>query len=562
MTRVFRIRSALRAALTMCLLWLPVASAQAQAAAVSLEQREVSLLAAPDTGAATDGHIGQLILIAKDLPSTAGTPASLPCKTGAAEGGEHRPHLQAFCDISGGLQSIKVSYETEYIGRNGAEHRWSITARVDGLPSASVANRYATATIDGMRYWLSIQYKTAADKAATLQVTQPSKRWVVSGEGSRVNLQVLSTGAPTSLITLVHSSLQDSDTNERINVDAFTLCIDTVCGRSVSMPGGKTTPVFLQANALAVPYGEYTGNLTLAADGAALSQGIELTLLATGTDIKVVGVALILLGVMLAWFVTVFAPHQGRRIEALRPAVVLRECAAAWHGKLADADKLTSIVSERAKKALAKIQADLSDAELKKLGYVPGPFPPATTTELQPIETYKIYLKTRSDRLNVIARVVSTGIESIAADWSTYQADSGHRDAAEEALTALDRLSDTAAPGTVDTSIAAVLTKLDGVVKGAGRALRAGRTAGETMTSESLATQLESFNVGVWLIWVAITVASGWAALILTNNGFGSTQDLFTCFGWGLGLQAIGPQLSQLTTTKISKQVKLELPGQ
>jgi hypothetical protein len=531
------------------------------ATTVSLSDRDVVLLpAAGQTEGSADTFIGQLILVAKELPARAEEPATPSCTSGAAETETSTPQLQAFCDVSGGSPFLQVGYVSEYLGQNGTEHRWSITASVTGISLASSSNRYAIASIGGRRYWLSIQYNTPAEKAATLQITQPSKRWLLSAEQNRVSLQVLSRGASTSRVTLVNSSLQDSETNERINVDAFMLCINTDCDGEVSVSGNKTTAVFLQANKASVPYGEFTGNLTFAADGIALSNNIEFTILSSGKDIKLLGVLLIAAGVIISWLITVFAPHQSQRLEQLRPAIVLRDSAAEWHKRVENVDALASIISDETRAALKQIIADLADEALKTRGYVPGRFPPATKSTLQPVETFQIYLKARSDRLNIIARVISTGMESLVSDWDQYKADQ-KLDEAKAALNQLDKLGTKAAMNMVDNLVSAVLAELDGVSNNVGRAMQSGRKAGAQLSSEELTTQLESINVGVWAIWVVITIVTGWAALILTNSGFGSMQDLFSCFGWGLGLQALGPQLSQLTTVKISQQVKFNVPG-
>ncbi len=552
-----------------------VGSQDTGAAGVSLVESTISLMPVTESDTASRGksgagkeseleqpYVGQLILTASDLQPGDMNETELPCRKGGLAAGNSTPHLEALCDVPGGLDSLKVAYKPRYLGKAEKEHRWSVTASVQGMYPASSLNRYATVVVDGAQYWLTMQYKTPAAVASTLTVAQPPKRWVVARNGDRISLQVHSKGAPVSRLTIANSSLQAADTNERLNVDAFRVCSNShKCSGDVLLPGDKTTTVYLQANADEMPFGRYSGALTFAADGNALSKPVELLVFSSGTGIRWIGLLLIALGVTLGLIVTVVAPHSAQRLETLRPAVGLRTSSDAWLIRLGESEAATSEDFPQSRRSLLDISATLTDAVLMGIGYVPGRFPLSLKLTTKFIQTYDAYLKDRNDALHVAAAIVASGFEPIADRWPDYTSNPQHTEFVKNALKALDELSRSESRTTVRDSIATILTRLDSDTTGAGTRGRAGIGARRIQTTiESLTAEIRTLNAGVWLIWVLITIAGGWAALIVTNSGFGTLRDLFTCFGWGLGLQVVGPQLQQLTPAKISKQIRVDLP--
>ncbi len=549
----------------------------ASAGDVTLVESTISLTAisrAEPSGAPVRGrkseleraYVGQLILRATDPNPAAKQGTELPCLTGGLAADGNAPNLQAFCDIADGLASFQITYAPRYLGRNGKEHRWSVTANVDGILPASSISRYATAVIDGAQYWLPIQYKTAAAPVSTLTVAQPPNRWVIARQGDEISLQVHNKGGRVSQLAIVNSSLQSTDTNKRLNVDAFVLCSspkdsgDSECPEGVSLPADTTTTVYLRTNTEISP-GQYGGALTFVSDGTALSKPIELLVFSSGTKIQWIGLLLIAAGVILGLLISVVIPHQAQRLETLRPAVSIRTSATQWLDRLAESEAMTSESFSQSKRSLEDIGARLADGALEGNGYLPGYWPLPLKLTTKSVQTYDAYLKANNDALYVTAAIIANGLESIAIRWADYSSNPAHRELAKTSLRDLDGLSRSGSRTTIRASIATILKMLDTDIAaaGAGSRMRVGERTVQT-TIESLTAELRTLSAGGWLIWVIITIAGGWAALILTNSGFGTVRDLFTCFGWGLGLQVVGPALQQLTPAKIAKQIRVELP--
>src|SRR5205823_1695707 len=63
-----------------------------------------------------------------------------------------------------------------------------------------------------------------------------------------------------------------------------------------------------------------------------------------------------------------------------------------------------------------------------------------------------------------------------------------------------------------------------------------------------------------WAILGSITLVTGAVALILSNDGFGTWQDLAKCFFWGLGLATAGQQMQLLTAGATAQTLKIQLP--
>lgn len=76
-------------------------------------------------------------------------------------------------------------------------------------------------------------------------------------------------------------------------------------------------------------------------------------------------------------------------------------------------------------------------------------------------------------------------------------------------------------------------------------------------TTKELRLESRRLSIAVWLIWGAVTVVTGVAALVLTSQGFGSAFDYIKCFLWGLSIQAAGQQLQQLTPSSVTTSLKL-----
>lgn len=558
----------LAATLALTLSMWAVAVSTARAADVVLAPDVVVLMPSERSVAEGEGQpplVGQLLLSASPLPAgrERGAPQRLcsPAEVPTRPPADHdHPQLQELCDIAHGASGIEVDYDATYLGLADDRHHWSVTATLRGASSLDGVKRFLSALIDGRRHQLSVTYRTAAQPAAALTIVQPPERWRVRSSVDAIGIRVQSAGAAGGPIRVASSSLQDPQTNLRLDAGSFDVCGDPQCNGAARARDGEIASLYLRARD--VPPGEYTGELTLAVSASTLSNPIDLTVLATSSVRQLLGVLLIGAGVALSLLITVVAPHRARRLEMLRPAIMLRSSAADWLRRLTECQERTSVPFPLLEGRLREIQHQLSDAQLIAAGYVPGAWPNPIATTASPPVTYATFLGQQSSGLSVAAEIIGAGIEPIAASWELRYPDA--RAAAEGTLAKLDDLGRTATQAEVRAKVAALLAELDAAMSGAARGRPSARTSvpGGQTTIETLTSELGSLSTGVWFAWMLITIIAGYAALIATDPGFGTANDLLTCFGWGLGLQIVGPQLTQLTTGKVAQQLSINVMRQ
>jgi hypothetical protein len=180
---------------------------------------------------------------------------------------------------------------------------------------------------------------------------------------------------------------------------------------------------------------------------------------------------------------------------------------------------------------------------------------------------YKTYLSIRSNQIGAISLVLRQGFPGVLANQqkAVNAAQKAAMQTAIQGLIAIASTSDTPedAKIKVQQTIQTCLTALqppegeqDAVL-----AMHAGIVQGSTLPSTTdLNVSLRRMNLSVWIIWGVITLMAGVAAVILTNQGFGTPMDYVKCFFWGLSIQAGGQQLQQLSPTAVATDFKISVP--
>src|ERR1700761_7509971 len=136
---------------------------------------------------------------------------------------------------------------------------------------------------------------------------------------------------------------------------------------------------------------------------------------------------------------------------------------------------------------------------------------------------------------------------------------------ASEALQSLDALAEHACTSTTMQTDANTIfhgiTRKDqtlvGHLEASDLQLRQGDE--HTPTTHEILFELEYVSFLGWLLWAVLTFVLGYAALILNHHGFGTTQDLFKCFLWGIGIQAAGQGLQALNPTSAATSFSLQV---
>ena len=248
------------------------------------------------------------------------------------------------------------------------------------------------------------------------------------------------------------------------------------------------------------------------------------------------------------WLSVVYAGNRRNRLELLGAAARLAE-RAQDHEQIrveAATSSNTSLLDSQA--FIDGIRKELDTEFLDGKGLIP-PRVPFGVFDDKPFQAHVAKL---AQRLAVLDIAVSYGMRR-ALDLKPKPED------LEKALQALDSLlknPDVSKPEQIRKDVDAILAAIPTL-----RASAAGPAALQSGPPNlgSILMSLERLNVLMWLIWLVLTVVTGWAVLILTNPAFGSAQDLAKCFFWGLGVITASGGLSDLTRPKIDQKIKIEM---
>lgn len=211
-------------------------------------------------------------------------------------------------------------------------------------------------------------------------------------------------------------------------------------------------------------------------------------------------------------------------------------------------------------KDLQTIISDLSSSALTRYvgSWIPSPFgaaDPAIAT------AYATYLQERSDRLAQLVYIADHGVEPAVAEWRLYPPTAANDAARDAALTAMDGFAadPTKTIAQLQIDVGTALTTLRAALSGVAAA-GAIPAAAPLPSTHQLLVMRDSVFLAVWLIWAVVTIAAGFAALVLTNHGFGTCADLVKAFFWGLGMQMAGEQLQQLRPSSVTTALGITLP--
>jgi hypothetical protein len=385
--------------------------------------------------------------------------------------------------------------------------------------------------------------------------TQQEKARAADAQPERTQPGTATTRKATTPTTcLLLCQLVEQSTKEPLDCSHFQLCgSNGRCGESVDL-GGVSNPIYIEMKDDFHPVGNYRGTVQVTGS-AKEAQPFMLDIYGTTPWRKSLGVVAIMLGVALAWAISVFARSRIDRDQALLPAVVLR----------ASLDKLLAVLEQVPQRwsgnvtatvaSIRNLQDGLTEDSLDRQGLlplaVPGPYP-TTYSSL----AYNQYLQAATEHANMLGVIVNKGM---AQAWGMYKTGMtpAQMQAIAVALDALDALDAQISPPSqtqAQQQVDAILAKLRQALGMPAIAAAAVPTppAAKAPTYQTLKFQIVKLTWAIWVALFVITVVTGYAALIQANAGFGMARDYLVCFLWGLGLPVGGLQLSALVPSSVS----------
>jgi hypothetical protein len=441
---------------------------------------------------------------------------------------------------------------------------WSGKARVSGLrPNAEVA--FPTVLRYGEHKELAdLTVTNRAEEGFEWSLTQPPKELVLAKDRETTFTARTGPVAATG-VRIAAASLQDADTKALLGPGDLRLAMrpraDGEAGagreadRGLDLPALSTTGLVLRVDDGFRQPGKFTGKVSLTADQDDEAKEIELTVYSSSRCHQALGALAILAGTLLWLLVTIVSPKRAERLSALRAVALLSERAEDLRLEAMDAVATSGVGLPRLEQAFGQLAGQLTEERLDERGWI-APKSPLVLWRPDRSKEFEAFLKATGERIQVLEVIVRKGVAEVLASHPKPAAQ-----AIAKALEDLDALagSENLDLDTARTEVAMILRDLRSTV--AKVAFTAAVTPVAAPSSRELAVRIEGLSYLVWVLWMAVTVGAGIAALILPDPGFGTAGDLLACFFWGLGVQLAGQSLQQLSPTTVRSAFKLSVPA-
>ena len=473
-----------------------------------------------------------------------------------------------------GPGSATVTAQVTGVIGDAAGGEWYVQIKAAGLDKNVTLTRHLRVDFNGASetrdYTITNAY---ADKFSWNVV---SLGGIMSWSDDRPIVAVVTVGPVPATNLVANVILTDETTATAFAAGDLQICRNPTgnCNQTMSLGANQTYKLFLRPPADVRPSsGKYAGSIELIASEAQ-SAAANVTIFVTDGWHQSFGVLALLAGVMFSLGVNVGIRNRLARLQLLAPAVALRTAFAALETR-AQALKCMGRGAETTVARIKDWQGRLSDSSLERNSFVPGCFsitaPSATASQ-----PYQQMLDNAGAWTIALAQIIDKGLVPLSK-LSTDGIEPAKLQAAPKAIadawTAVDDLalpSDSSgdgpappAPATaaLEDAIAEQVAKAKAAL-GTGEVALAFFRPGAT-ASEHLRFQIAVLGLASWIIAALLTGTVGSYILVFSNLGFGTTNDLWVCFLWGLGLQAVGGQLAQATPSSLASSlgVSLAKPG-
>lgn len=495
-------------------------------------------------------------------------PVSLLLKV---DGLKKEPKVWVFSTSPGG-PGIAISGKPTMVAEltNGAF--WRVPVSVSGLPLNSSFDALLVVQVEDTISDV-VQY-SINNKVPTVDAdVSPGSDTIFLQRSRKTDFTVNVKGRPLRGLAVCQSTLADANTGNHLQEEYLGMYLeepDLAANPQIGSQYLTLTAASTKVHLFVLPAfqdkGDFAGTIGICSASKAAVATLKLTVNSSSGTAKIAGALLIVAGIGLYVLVTAVLKQRSSRLTALLPASRLVQALKDLRDSARQVEhlagvKLPILLGDKAvKHSLEWLISQLSVEKLDAAGYLP----PLLTNPFQPPDAgtaYQQYLQNMSAQELNDAIIVGDGLQRVLSIWSQLD-----ERGAQEALGKLDQLALQA-----DSSTVAMRPQVDALVSGisarhkevaemlmvAHDNFRAGRQAAPSV--HEITVQLDYISGMGWTIWASLTFLFGCAALILSNHGFGTWQDLFKCFLWGLGIQAAGQGLQALAPSSAVNTFSLQV---
>jgi type II secretory pathway pseudopilin PulG len=310
--------------------------------------------------------------------------------------------------------------------------------------------------------------------------------------------------------------------------------------------------------------GTFTGSLFFNTGPLTDMQTINLKIQQTRLSLQLLGVAIIIVGVAIAWLVTVFARSRIARDQALMPALALTQ---SLQDLQATENKFPPELQSLATGSSSAIQRLLDTLRVTALdakNFLPPAFPAFAPSATQ-TTAYQVFLTNTSAQLADLDVIVNEGLQLLAQRFQpTLPAPDVT--ALNTAFSTIDGLSEnlTLLPQAVRDKVTAAIQTFNSAHAVTAQALNVqaqaiAPAAPGQPTFLQVRLEVQTITMLFWLVWGLLSVVIGATVLIVPMPGFGSLTDFVRCFLWGFGLPVAGNSIQSLTTGSLNTQLGVSL---
>jgi len=373
-------------------------------------------------------------------------------------------------------------------------------------------------------------------------VKLPSPAWRISGSSGRT-LPVGLVQGPANQVRVAFCRLDDGK-SALFDCRRLQLYVNSTapCGDRKLCAGFNT--LYLKLDDAYNKPGIYTGNVYLAANTRPDPEAVPLEISYTSWLWKLLGVAIIAMGVAIGWFLTTYARTRLARDRAQFAVADLRVALEKLSQELENLPQALAQIPKVTKKAINDLLEATTTQALDDEGFLP-----TVTGGAGDQPRYQVFLNDTSANVAMLKTIVEAGM--LVAITKTPTPTPADPEPITRAFREFDALNDEIQPpnaGAASLRVQAILATIEPPPAGL-----AGASGAPAPTREGLRIDIERLGWASWLAWLLITVLVGYLTQV-NKAGFGTTYDLIFCLLWGIGFPSIG---TQLTPTNIATTLKV-----
>jgi hypothetical protein len=455
--------------------------------------------------------------------------------------------------------------------QHATQQRWVLPFSVNLMPQMAELTRYVSFKLGKTDWTLAYQLTSAPQPAASWALKPlPVPVRAISPTGVvALNISVVGT-LPVTGLKLAPIEFIEQGNKRALAASQLTLC-DTPapCEERADIsrhaPGGQIwlAPRLPKegGNAPTMWPGKYEGIVTVASDDKPAGENANLTIYVTAWGWQAAGFALIVAGIIAAWYCTTFLRQRLAREQMLVPAVALRAALDGLARSIAHLQVPVPTVMHK----LGELDLSLTDAELEQHGL------PASVPQSSPnsggagdLDAFKHYLEIPGAWVGALQEIVRDGLQRLVQRRDAHVAANGELQAVPakafaDSVAALDHLA--GQPSVPDAAklasdISTQIASFEATLGPIPMSAPGGATGGQLRSPEQLRMRIALGGMLAWGFIGTVTALAGLYVLILSNPGFGTPLDLLGCLLWGLGLPA-STLLASATTNSIASTLNV-----